>query len=97
MDLTPRRQAQIVALSNHAKKSVKKIGKELRIPKSTVGRIVKRSKDNGDVTIKRKGRCSRKKTTPRNDQMITRNSFKDQRKTSVNLKRDLSAADVKVD
>ena len=45
-DLTSRKRAQIVALS-HAKKSMREIGKELGIPKSTVGRIVKRSKDNG--------------------------------------------------
>jgi len=51
MDLTPRKGAQIVALSKHAKKSVREIGKELGIPKSTVGRVVKRSNDSDDVTI----------------------------------------------
>ena len=51
MDLTPRKQAQIVALSKHPKKSVREIGKELGTPKSTVGRVVKRSNDSDDVTI----------------------------------------------
>jgi len=51
MDLTLRKGAQIVALSKHAKKSVREIGKELGIPKSTVGRVVKRSNDSDDVTI----------------------------------------------
>ena len=41
MDLTPRKRAKIVALSKHAKKSVREIGKELGIPKSTVGRILR--------------------------------------------------------
>ena len=98
MDLTPRKRAKIVALSKHAKKSVREIGKELGIPKSTVGRIVKRSNDNDDVTVKRRGRCGRKrKTTARDDQMIIRNSVKNPRKTSVDLKRDLSDAGVNVD
>ena len=98
MDLTPRKRAKIVALSKLAKKSVREIGKELGIPKSTVGRIVKRSNDNDDVTVKRRGRCGRKrKTTARDDQMIIRNSVKNPRKTSVDLKRDLSAAGVNVD
>ena len=98
MDLTPRKRAKIVALSKHAKKSVREIGKELGIPKSTVGRIVKRSNDNDDVTVKRRGRCGRKrKTTARDDQMIIRNSVKNPRKTSVDLKRDLSDGGVNVD
>ena len=98
MDLTPRKRAKIVALSKHAKKSVREIGKELGIPKSTVGRIVKRSNDYDDVTVKRRGRCGRKrKTTARDDQMIIRNSVKNPRKTSVDFKRDLSDAGVNVD
>ena len=98
MDLTQRKRAQIVALSNYAKKSVRDIGKKLGMIKATVCRIVKRSKDNGDVTIQRNGSCGRKrKITPRNDQMIMRNSIKHPRKTRVDLKRDLSTAGVNVD
>ena len=97
MDLTPRKREQIVALSKHAKKSVREIGKELGIHKSTVGRVVKRSNDSDNLTVQRQGRCGRKrKTTARDDQMIMRNSIKDPRKTSVYLKRDLSAAGVSV-
>ena len=97
MDLTPRKRAQIVALSKHTKKSVREIGKELGTPKSTVGRVVKRSNDSDDVTVQRQGRCGRKrKTTARDDQMTMGNSVKDPRKTSVHLKRDLSAAGVNV-
>ena len=82
-------------LSKHAKKSVREIGRELGVPKSTVGRIVKRS---NDVTIKRRGRCGRKrKTTARDDQMIIKESIKDSRKTSVDLKKDLFAAGVNID
>jgi len=74
MHLTPRKRVQIVALSNHAKTSVRKIGKELGIPKSSVDRIVKRSNENDDVIVQRQERCGRKRqTTARDDQMITRN------------------------
>ena len=81
MDLTPRKRAKIVALSKHAKKSVREIGKELGIPKSTVGRIVKRSNDNDDVTVKRRGRsgkendCSRR---PNDNQKQRQKSKKNQ-------------------
>jgi len=77
MDLTPRKRAQIVALNKHAKKSAREIGKELGIPKSTVGRIVKRSNDNDDVTIQRRGRCGRKRKTTARDVQMMRNSVKD--------------------
>jgi len=90
--LTPRKRARIVALSKHAKKSVREIGKELRMPKSTVGWVVKRNNDSDDVTIQRQGISGRKKTTARDDQRIIRNSVKDPRKSSVDLKRDLSVA-----
>ena len=41
MDLTPRKRAKIVALSKHAKKSVREIGKELGIPKSTLAGLLR--------------------------------------------------------
>jgi len=63
MDLTPKKRANIVVLSKIAKKSVREIGKELGLPKSTVGRIVKRSNDDDDVTVKRHRRCGRKRKT----------------------------------
>ena len=97
MDLTPRKRVQIVDLSKHAKKSVREIRKELAIPKSTVGRVVKRSSVSDDVTIRRQRGCGRKrKTTARDEQMKKRNSVEDPRKTNVDLKRDLSAAAVNV-
>ena len=88
----------IPALSKHAKKSVGEIGKELGIPKSTVCRVVKRSSVSDDVTISsyRGDAAEKEKTTARVDQMIMRNSVKDPRKTSENLKRNLSAAEVNV-
>ena len=86
MDLTPRKRPQIVALSKHARMSVREIGKELGIHKSTVARVVKRSNDSDNVTIQRQGRCgSKRKTTARDDQMIMRNSIKGPRKTSGDL------------
>jgi len=93
---TDRVNVVIVALSKHVEKSVRENGKEIGIPNSTAGRIIKSSK-NDDVTIERRGRCGRKrKTTARDDQTIMRNSVKDPRKNIVDPKRDLSAAGVNV-
>ena len=54
---------------------------------------------NGDVTTtKRRDQHEWKlKTTTRDDKMILQNTFKDLRKTSKNLQRDLATAGVNVD
>ena len=54
---------------------------------------------NGDVTTtKRRNHCERKrKTTTCDDKMILQNTYKDLRKTSKDLQRDLATAGVNVD
>ena len=54
---------------------------------------------NGDVTTtKRRDQCERKrKTTSRDDKMILQNTFRDLRKTSKDLQRDLPTARVNKD
>ena len=99
MDITPRKRAKIVALSQHSKITIRKIGEQPKVSKSTVGRIVKLSKSGCDVTTpKRRGQCGRKrKATPKDDKMILRNSVRDPTKNSKDLQRDLATAGVNVD
>ena len=54
---------------------------------------------DGDVTAtKRRDQCERKrKMTTRDDKMILQNIFRDLRKTSEDLQRDLATAEVNVD
>ena len=54
---------------------------------------------SGDVTTtKRRGQCERKrKMTTRDDKRILQNTFKDLRKTSKDLQRDLATAEVNMD
>ena len=79
--------------------TIQKIGEELNLTKSTVGRILKMKEDRNDVTTtNRRGRCGRKrKTTTHDDRTILRNSLKDPRKISKDLQRDLAMAGVDID
>ena len=99
MDITPRKRAKVVALREHTQMTIRKIGEELNLTKSTVGRILKMREDRSDVTTSnRRGRCGRKrKTTTHDDRMILRNSLKDPKKTSKDLQRDLAMAGVDID
>ena len=62
-----------------------------------VNRILKQSKETGNVEIRRKGKCGRKrKTTKRNDAKLLRDSKRNPRKTSKELKRDLDESSVQI-
>ena len=97
--LQERKRARIVALRQHSNITIRKIGEELNVSKSSGGRIFKMMDTSGDVTkTKRHGRRGRKrKTTSRDDKMILQRSFKELRKTSKSLQRDLATAGVNVD
>ena len=99
MDITPRKRAQIVALRQHSNMTIRKIGEMLNVSKSNVGRIFKMMDTNRDVTkTKKQDQCGRKrKTTTRDDKMKLQNTFRDLRKTSEDLQRDLATAGVNVD
>ena len=58
---------------------------ELGIPKSAIGRIVKRSNDIDDITIQHQGRCVRKRKTTARDEQMLRNSVKNKKKNSVDV------------
>ena len=83
MDITPSKRSQVAALRQHSSLSIRQIVDQLCIAKLTVGRIVKATDENGDISIHRRGRCGRKrKTTFYDDKMIIRNSVKSLWKTS---------------
>ena len=99
MDITPRKRAQNVTLRQHSNMTIRKIGGKLNESKSNVGRIFLMMDTNGDVTTtKSRDQCERKrKPTTRDDKIILQNAFKDLRKTSEDLQRDLATAGVNVD
>ena len=97
MDITPKKRASIVALRKHSALSIRQISEKMKIAKSTVGDILKRDEDTGEPSTLRRGKCGRKrKTTPHDDKVIIRNSVKDPKKSSTDLRRDFSSAGVNV-
>ena len=49
MDITPKKRASIIALKEHAGLSIRQISKKMKVAKSTVGDILKRKKDTGNL------------------------------------------------
>ena len=77
-DITLRKRAHVVAVLQHTSMSIQKIGEELNLSKSSVGRIFEMRENRCDVsTTNRRDRYGRKrKTTTHDDKMILRNSLK---------------------
>ena len=72
-------------------------GSIVGVSQKSVSRIIKLQDATGFVTPKRKGKCGRKrKTTPKDDLILVRNSKKDSRKTSFDLQKDLESAGVRI-
>ena len=91
MDGTPRKRASIIALRKHTGLSIRNISEKLAIPKSTVGDIIKRAKDNGEPRTLRHGKCRRKrKTTLQDVEVMIQNRVKNPKKTSKGIQRDLA-------
>ena len=85
MDITLKTREQIVAVRQHSNMTMRKIGEELNVSKSSVGQIFK-IKDSDVTKTQRRGRSRRKrKTTSCNGKMILQNSFKNPRKNSKDL------------
>ena len=95
MDVTPRKQAQVVALRKHSKPTIRAMGEQLGLAKPTVRRIANMAESGNDANIHRRGRCGRKrKTTASDDKMIIRNSVKAPWKTSRELQSHLAVSGV---
>lgn len=92
MDITPRKRAKIIALKEHTSMTVRDIASAVGVGKSSVSRILTTFQESGSLSPKRRAKCGRKrKTTPRTDKILIRNSKINPRKTSSDLKRDLLA------
>jgi len=97
MDITPRKRSKIVALSQHTQMTQRQIASECSVGLGTVNDIIKRFRETGSFSPKRKGKCGRKKkTTPTQDRLLVRKSKINPRMTAVDLNRDLRASGTSV-
>ena len=98
MDVTPGKRAKVLALHQYTKKSQRETAKCVGVSQPTVHRLIKKFQIEKDLTPNRKGNCGRKKkTTPRTDAYLLRESKFNSRKTSFQLQQDLASAGVMVD
>lgn len=96
-DITPKKRSRIISLAEHTEYTQRNIASLVGVSQKSVSRIIKQNEETGSFTPKRKGRCGRKrKTTPRDDAVIIRNSKLDPRKSSFELQKDLQHAGVEV-
>ena len=97
MDVSPRKRASILTLRENTEKTYREISKIVGVSISTIRRIMKMKKETGSVTPKRKGKCGRKrKTTPKDDAYLIRESVKDPRKTSDAIKTTLGEKEIEI-
>ena len=97
MDVTPRKRTKIFTLFEHSEKSQGEIATIVGVSQRSVSRIIKQGVTTGSLSPKRKGNCGRKrKTTPRDDLFLIRQSKLAPQKTSHDLQKDLARAGVRV-
>ena len=97
MDVCPRKRASILTLCENTEKTYREISKLVGVSISTKSRIMKMKKETGSLTPKRKNKCGRKKkTTPKNDAYLIRESVKDPRKTSDAIKTTLGEKGIEI-
>ena len=97
MDVSPRKCASILTLRENTEKTYREISKIVGVSISTISRIMKMKKETGSVTPKRKGKCGcKRKTTPRDDAYLIRESVKDPRKTSDAIKTTLGEKGIEI-
>ena len=104
MDVTPRNHAKVLALHQHSKKLQREIAKCVGVSQPIVHRLIffisnpAQFQIEKNLTSNRKGNCGRKKKTmPRTDAYLLRESKFNPRKTSFQLQQDLASAGVMVD
>ena len=90
-DITPRKRASIISLWSNTQLSQRDIARRFGVNQSTVSRLLKQVAKTGSGSPQRKGKCGKKrKTSPRDDIFLIRQSKLDPRKTSFDLQRDLA-------
>jgi len=96
-DTTPKKRASIVTLHQRCQRSSRDIAMTVGVSQSTVCRVIRQFKATGSFTSNRKGKCGRKrKTTPKGDAYLIRNSKINPRKTRSDLQKDLEYSRVKI-
>ena len=96
-DITPKKRTCIWTLHEHCQASTRDIAKLYNVSEFSVVRIIRRFKEIGSLSPKRKGKCGQKrKTNAKDDAYLLRKSKLDPRKTSSDLQKDLSAAGVEI-
>jgi transposase len=96
--ITPKKGAKIVALNEHTSMTVRDIASVAGVAKSSVSRIICAYKYSGPVSPNRKGNCgTKRKTTPRTDELLLRNSRLHPTLTSKDLQRDLLTPGIDID
>ena len=94
-NITPRKRNPILTLSEHCDYTQKAIANIVEVSQKSVSQIIKQQESIGSVTPRRKGKCGRKrKTTPKDDNILFRNSKKDQKRRIFDLQKDLVLAGV---
>jgi transposase len=89
VDITPKTRAKIVALNEHTSMTVRNTASVVGVGKSSESRILCANKDSRSLPPNRKQKWGRKrKTAPRTDQLLLRNSSLHPTMTSKDLQRD---------
>jgi transposase len=97
MDVTPRKRSKIVTLSDYCGKNQREIAKICGVSQGTVCNILKCFRETGTLSPRRRGRCGRKRVTNvRDDRFLLQQSYRDPKKTSLQLKVDLALHHVPV-
>ena len=87
MDVAFRKESVILTLNKHTNKSLREISAIMGANQSTVSRILKQIQTLGTPSPQRKRKCGRKrKTPPRSEAALVRESKKYPRKMSSALK-----------
>lgn len=97
MDVTSEKRSVILALKRHSNKSNREIARIVKVCHSTVTRIINRTKRRGTSSPQRTGKCGRKrKTTPRDECVLLRESKKYPRMTSHALRLSLLETGIEI-
>lgn len=92
MDTPQSQRDRVITLHQDAKLSIRSISSKTKIPRSTVGDIIKRFTTTGSSSSARRGRCGRRRLSSlQHDRMILRTSMKNPRLTAVDIKKEVSS------
>ena len=97
---TPESIRRLILIKFREKKTQQQISNETNVPQSTISRILKRYKENGEISAQRKSRCGRKrKLSDRLNRSIKNASIRNPRATARDIQSEvgMGALDVSID